>query len=430
MALRSYGMGPKELRDAQNRSLRKTIRHAFSYVPYYRKLFRDKGWTPQEFRTVDDLRRLPILSREEVIKNYPDGLVARGMKSQLVRVTSGTSGLPVRVAFSSEYMDVKEALTIRRFVKLGIRPWHRVVTVWDPPWRWRKLELEGGKTKKTTQLHETPFATFLDRPIPPIKVMPGGVEDVYGEARKIYELNPDYVFCRPTRLRRIARALTELGLEIRPKGLICTNEVLTATCAKELESKFGARTLRFFGGSEAGPMGQDCRFKTGVHLNQDHFVIEVLKDGEAVSPGEMGEVVVTHLHNPVMPLMRYRMGDFVEMGEEGTCACGSNLPRLKSIQGRVEDRLLALDGSRVPPLAVADHVESALGLRDFQIVQVEPSRFRLRVTGSSGVDSTTVTRLQSYLGELVGSPVVVSTETRPAHEQWLKQRPVTCSLNQ
>jgi phenylacetate-CoA ligase len=412
----------------QNKKLRRAIKQAYTYVPYYHNLFREKGWTPEDFRTAEDLRRLPILTRQELAANYPIGLMAKGSKPSLVRVTSGTTGESVRVAFSDEYMETKTALMLRRFAKYGIRPWHRIVTIWDPPWRWRRTEDEDGTLHRTTQLLELPFAMFMGRPLPQIKVIQGGVGDVKSEAEDLVRLNPDFVFGRPTHLRRIAKSLAASGLAVKPLALICTNEVLTDMCAKELQNSFNAKTLRLFGGSEAGPMGEDCKFGTGIHLNQDHYVIEVLKDGEPVGPGEKGEVVLTHLHNPTMPLMRYPMGDFVELGEDGTCECGSNLPRLKSIQGRMSDRLIAHDGSRLAPLPVANHIESEFGLRDFQLVQTGRNDFELRLTRGSRIDPLALKKISGYLAKLTGSEVEVKLETRGDEEQWLKERPVMCTV--
>lgn len=426
-AMRTYHLPLREIREVQNRKLRATIRHAFTYVPFYRRVFRERGWTPEDFRTIDDLRKIPILTKADLAKNQPDGLMARGMKSEFSRITTGTTATPVRVAFSREFLDAKAALMLRRFVNFGIRPWHRIVTIWDPLWRWRKREING-KPRRTTQLLEMPLATVFGRPMPQIKVVQGGTGDISQEARRLAEFNPDFVFCRPTHLWRIADSLAQQGLSVRPKAIVSTNEVLTDTCATQLERAFGAKTLRLFGGSEAGPMGEDCKFKSGVHLNEDHYVIEVLRDGEAVGEGEMGEVVVTHLHNPVMPLIRYRMGDFVEMGESGTCQCGSSLPRLKSIQGRINDRLVTSSGDRVAPLPVADFLEAQFGLRDFQIVQSEMSRFILRVSKDSLVTSSRIRGIQEYLGKIVGAPVLLSTEVRGDEEQWMKERPVLSKL--
>lgn len=390
-------------------------------------MFRERGWTPEDFRTVEDLRRMPILTKEDLMRSYPDGLMARGVRSEFSRITTGTTGTPVKIAFSKEFTETKAALMLRRFVNFGIRPWHRIVTIWDPQWRWRKREVDG-TPRRTTQLLEMPMATAFGRPIPQIRIVQGGSGDTRQEAVLLADANPDFIFCRPTHLRRISDSLAEQGLKVRPKAIICTNEVLTDTCAAQLEQSFGAKTLRLFGGSEAGPMGEDCRFKTGVHLNQDHYVIEVLHDGEPAGAGEMGEVVLTHLHNPVMPLIRYRMGDFVELGEEGICGCGSSLPRLKSIQGRTSDRLVDNKGNRVAPLEVANSLEANYGLRDYQIVQAETSRFILRVTKGSAVSSARINSIQEYLSRVVGVSVSLSTEVRSEEEQWMKERPISSNL--
>ena len=428
-SLRTFYYTPDQLKALQSRKLRRTIRHAYEHVPFYRKLFRERGWTPEDFGKLDDLRKIPLLTRDELVKDYKGSLMAKGMKPALVRVTSGTTGESARVAFSNEFQETKSALIFRRLtLNFGMRPWHRMVTFWDPPWRWRNTEAEDGTRHRTTQVLELPFIRAFGRPIPQIKIIQGGSTDTRGEAEALARLKPDYIFCRPTHLRRVAESLSELGLKVKPRTIIGTNEVMTDTCKNELEESFGAKVLRPYGGSEGGPMGDECRFGTGIHLNVDHYIIEVLKDGEQVAPGEMGEVTITHLHNPIMPLMRYPIGDFVELGEPERCECGSSLPKLNNIQGRVKDRIIARDGTRIAPLPIANHIEAEFGFKDFQIVQSAPRSFFLRLPRGSRASDAEMKGLRAYLGQLVGAEVDVEFQTREEREQWLKERPVVCSV--
>lgn len=430
-ALRSYHYSRKELGDLRDWKLRRTVKHAYSYVPYYRALFRRLGLTPEDIRGESDLRKLPILTKDDIRRSCPDGLIAKGMRPEIVRVTSGTTGDAVKVAFSSEFMDVKACVEYRRLLNFGIRPWHRVVTIWDPAWRWRRLEAEDGSRHKTSQFKEVPLVTVLGRPIPQLRAIPAGTGGPRQEAELLAALEPDFIICRPTHLRRIGRALEETGLKVAPKALVCTNEVLTDTRAKELTAMFGAKTLRLLGGSESGPIGGECRFGNGIHLTDDQYTLEVVKDGEAVAPGEMGELVITHLHNPVMPLLRYAMGDFVELAsEQGVCDCGSSFRRLKAVQGRVSDRPVAPDGRRLAQLPIADYLESQFGLRDFQLAQSAVSKFKLRLPEGKNVDLPTLEGIREHLEEVVGTPLELTTETRGENELWMKERPVVCSIRQ
>lgn len=423
-ALRSYKMTTRELMELQGRKLRRVVAHAYRSVPQYRASFKASGIGPEDIRGVEDLPRLPLLRREEVVRGYPVSMIARGMRPSFIRMSSGTTtGTPLRVEYSQEFLNVKNALYFRRLVKIGVRPWHRLLTVWDPPWRWRtRGEVDGG-VHKTTQFREIPFASFLGHPIPQINILRGN-PDANFEARRLLDARADFVFCRPTHLRRIGVAVEESGLKARVKGLICSSEGLTSSCAADLRRQFGATAYRLYGGSEGGSMGSDCSFASGIHLNEDYILFEVLKDGEPVSPGEMGQLVITHLHNPVMPLIRFPTGDCVVPEEAGRCQCGSSLRRLRSVQGRVGDWLLTADGRRVPPLETADAIEHGFGFRDFQVVQESPSKLTVRIGARDLARSDALKGVAHYLRGVLGSDADVTFERRNDLSLWSKARPV------
>ncbi|MDG6913875.1 MAG: phenylacetate--CoA ligase family protein [Nitrososphaerota archaeon] len=428
-AMRSYRFSVQDLRKLQDEKLRRLVRHVNLFVPYYKSAFKRSGLVPEDIKGVADLKKLPFLTKEDIRRDVNGDLRSRGALPEFAKVTSGTTGASVGIAYSREFITVRDCLYLRRLMNFGLKPWDKVVTVWDPPRGWRTRIDKDGSVRSTTQLAEVPFATFLGRPIPQVKVLRSIPSDVEMEAARLAALNPSFIFCRPSHLRRIGVAMRSGGQEIAAKGLICTNEILTDSCAKELEVGFKAKTLRMYGSTEAGSIGADCRFKTGIHLNEDYTIFEVIRDGEQVAPGESGELVVTQLHNPSMPLIRYPVGDLVELAEEGTCPCGSNLRRLRSVHGKAVDCLLGYDGARVSPLQVADAIESGFGLRDFQIIQTEPTRFRLRVSPGSALPKDALEGIVEYLASVVGAHVYLTVEARPEGELWSKARPLVILTN-
>ena len=185
-AVHSYHLPRNELRDLQDRMLRKTIHNAYESVPYYRELFRKSGLTPDDFRGIEDLRRIPLLHRRDIVQNYPGRMLAKGLTPALVRVSGGTTGAPMKVAFSGEFDAAKDVLYFRRLFLFGLRPWHRVVTIWDPLWRWRRRADGSGEAHRTTQFRELPLASFFGRPIPQIKILRGIPVGADREARRLW----------------------------------------------------------------------------------------------------------------------------------------------------------------------------------------------------------------------------------------------------
>jgi phenylacetate-CoA ligase len=195
----------------------------------------------------------------------------------------------------------------------------------------------------------------------------------------------------------------------------------------DIESILGCPVYDSYGSGEMGGLGFECPQHSGVHLNSDFFVFEVVRDGEEVSPGEAGEIVITGLTNFVMPLIRYEQRDRVVKGEEGACGCGSCLPRLRSIQGRLDDGLVAPDGSMVSPGMVCEKLEAEFGMRDFQLVQKNVDRFIMRVLAGDATEANAA-RVRGFLSELVGAKFHLEIEEWKIDDLPVKYRPVSSEV--
>lgn len=429
-AMGSFNYSRTQLRELQQRKLAAILRYAFDFVPFYRAEFQKIGKTPDDIHSIEDVRLLPTMTKADVVENYPARLLPRNAGPALVMSTSGSTGRPSRMAYSQEQRDVGVALAFRRYTKFGMRPWHRVVSVWPPNPQWR-YELDGENKRRVSAPYlNLPLLSFFGHPTPILRILKTRPEDISADARELHELRPDFIVCRTSHLRRLGLELEKQGLEVHPKGLLCTGEGMTPTTMGELKRFFRAPVLRMYGASEFGTIGGECPAERGIHLNEDYMMFEVLRDGEQVGPGEMGELVITSFHNKVLPLIRYRTRDYVELADDGVCDCGSSLMRLKTIQGRIGDGMLTVDGSRIPPLSLADEVESKIGLHDFQLVQTGPSEVNVRLRREDVDDQDAVNKLRLLLEELVGCDLRLKVEARTDEDIWMKGRPVISLVKQ
>ena len=432
-AMRNYLLPPPELADLQARKLRHIINHAYRNIPLYRRWFRSRGLTSEDIRTPEDLRRLPTLSREEIQENYPTGIVdpSRNARRATVRRTSGTTGRPLKALWDNRYLDVIVAVRWRRSRMAGIRPWEKgAEVVYEPEapgsrGGWRGARAWPGLLKiYGLALGSTPSSL----PHPRTARFRLGNEDLGLVARALLRFGPAAIFCRPSYLRRLAYEFRKAGPQLKARTLITAGEFLSRGTREELAAEYQAEVFDAYGSHEVGPVASECAAHVGVHLHSDFFVFEVLRDGEPVSPGEPGEMVVTSLHNELMPLIRYRQGDIVVQEEAGLCRCGSNLPRLRVIEGRLNDGLVSKDGIRIPPGSVIDHLETVIGLRDYQLIQHDRSHAALKV-GTAHDTPQTRGAVEEYLRLLLGE------ETRVAVEPWregeipVKYRPVVSHVN-
>jgi phenylacetate-CoA ligase len=426
-AMRSYKFSEPELRRLQSSKLRKVLSVADSTIPHYHRIFRRMGLSPADISDTSDLTRLPLLSKGEIIAQYPDSMMPRNRNPKVVRRSSGTSGQPLRFPMSSEALDIRHALFLRRLTVLGYRPWDRIVTLWGPSKYWRTQTGADGVERPITSLYDYPVRLF-GHPIPTLKVVAAKDGNGAAEARLIAKLSPDFIFCRPSHIRRVGVEMEKLGLSARPKCIIVGNESVTPTCIRELESTFGTVVARQYGSAEFGGAGADCRFKRGMHISEDYYACEVLKGDEQVGPGESGELVLTSLNMDIMPLIRYRTGDIVELDGDGRCGCGSCHVRLRSVQGRENDGLVSVTGKRMLPLDTADRIESEFGLRDYQLIQVSLNRVVLKVGQAETMGPRQLAGLQAYLGDVTGVPVSVEIEAMAEDDFWRKARPVVSKI--
>jgi len=427
-AMRSFYFKRERIEEMQAKKLSRLLRFSYDYVPYYRRLFRTLGKVPEDFRGVKSLRQFPLLSKAEIVGNYPSGLVAGGQRRVVVRRGTGTTGVSAAVAHSSASLDVRHALFLRYLTFGGMRPWSRLVTLWIPQPYWRREPDREGRLRPTTSLYGYPV-WFLGRPLTNIRVVRSIPDDIMKEARIVREIEPDFLFGRPTQLRRLGEAMQKQGISFSPKGVMASAEFMTPTCIAGLEKTYSSKVFSAMGTSETGGVSSTCPRRSGFHLYEDFMVLEILRDGEPVGPGEVGEIVVTHLHNYAMPLIRYRTGDYVRLGDGSSCECGSSLSRFKSVQGREKNWLITAKGERAWPIEFADRVESELGIKDFQVIQMGLGQFVVKLMGEDMGKADVRKWLADFIESVVGCQVSVSFEQRPKEDIWKKYAPVVTQVS-
>ena len=425
-SMRNLRLRPAELERVQSGKLRRMLQFSYDNVPYYHELFRRTGVRPEDIRSIRGLRAIPTLAKKTLSQNAPGRMVPRGARVIRRATTSGTTGPPLQIPYSPGFSDMRLALVFRRSWVVGVRPWHRGVTLWTG----QILDADLASILGTSMgmLRSTTFGGGDPRVMAirqlGLSVARGG----WGAAAaRVCGFRPDVIYARPSHARRLGRFLSAGRGPLRPRAVLTAGEFLSAGVRDDIESMFGCSVFDIYGSKEFGGLGFECPQHSGVHLNSDCFAFEVLKDGEQISTGEEGEIVITGLHNEAMPLLRYEQGDRVELGEEGRCDCGSYLPRLRSVQGRLDDGLVTSFGSRVPPGLVCASIESGVGLRDYQLVQKSLTTNVLKALPCF-LEKRTLERVRGALTALLGSEVEVEPSEWSEDEMPVKYRPVVCEM--
>ena len=356
---------------------------AAATIPFYRERF--------EGRTrIGDFHRLPILSRADVrdlnasVRSmYPPGT------RLLSDSSSGSTGLPVEFLFDDSHQRGRNAARARYLRANGWNPLRR--TVWH----------------YALNREDQPDADFVNSRFLPAVNFQHPSSDLDAQIARLIELDPIYLSIYPSNLERLLRVIEETGQKLRSLRLIFTgSEVVDDSLRERTTSLLGARIADNYGSTEAFLAWQCPR--GSYHVNAEHVLIEIVDDaGCPVSPGKMGRVLVTTLENRLMPLVRYEIGDYA-VAAKGICGCGRTLPLIGRIAGRAVDLFRMADGRVVSPYDLISLIKWRPEIRQFQIVQQEFSRYRLRYVSDRPVSAETETWIRAKFCEALGAEVVVA----------------------
>jgi phenylacetate-CoA ligase len=329
----------EEIERLQTKNLRTIVRHAYETVPYYRRVFREKGLSPSDIKNVDDLVKLPTISKANIRENFQDFLSRSFPRNRLVPYTSGGSGDQIKFYLTKEQLSWEIAAEYRAYDWAGYRLGDRCFLFWGSPIdlaKHRKL------AKRITRNLERIF--IADTYVISIEVL-----DRF--AQQLESFNPEIVRGYTTSVYMMAKHLLERGVDsVRPRAVITTAETLFDSMRKTIEDAFGCPVFDYYGSREVGALAAECEEHSGYHISAENVVMEFVRDDEHVDAGEKGVITLTSLRNFGMPFIRYKIGDVGTPFNEG-CPCGRGLPLMSSIEGRVSEFLAAYDkksGSIVP----------------------------------------------------------------------------------
>ena len=352
----------------QNKKLGELVRHAAVNVPYYRKLFADRGIEPGQIKSVADLHRLPILDKETVRRN-PESFVDLNLKkSQLVILhTSGTTGTPLKIYRDTKlnsaalaYFDGRcHAVAgmqrrINRSVSIGgflvTAPERTRPPFWVENRRWKQLYM--------SSYHLSP--RYLGHYVDELRRFKA--EYIEGYASSVYA---------------IAQYIVDNDLApVAFKACFTTADTLFDYHREAIRKAFGCKTFNQYGCGEMAVFAAECK-QGSMHLSPETGFVEVVDDADRpVEAGQTGRLICTSLINFVQPFIRYRVGDIGSL-KPGRCSCGSPLPMLGHIEGRDDAVLITADGRKIGRL---DPIfKGAEGIAQAQIIQDDYDKFRIRI---------------------------------------------------
>jgi len=402
---------PEAWRRLQEERLRVMVRHAYENVPLYREKYDKAGIDPGSIRTLDDLQRLPMVSKDDLKKGFPFAILSRRIDpgNCLTVSTSGSTGSPVRI-----FRDRRLFRLAPLPVLLGLLFSPRFLKRWAGSKLKRRMTIIAPKDEAYDvyllycQLRRLPHflsggLQYLDTAVEPGRLL-----------QALVDHHPDIVAADPIILQNIAAEAGRLGRPLPAVKLLVVGGTFSSANARaRLAEAYGGRVIEHYGAMEAGTIAFACPEHEGLHPLWTSVIVETVRDGKPCAPGTPGEVVVTNLWNTVTPIIRYSgLGDTAIL-EHGKCSCGSPAPRLTLLGGRQVDPLLLADGSLIHPFRLTLALERVPRLARFQIVQEAVDRVRVKVvidgagiaegarTGEEAVCAAVARNLNAVLGDAV-----------------------------
>ncbi|MFA6363307.1 phenylacetate--CoA ligase family protein [Methanoregula sp.] len=318
-----------DLQKMQYKLLKSLVCRLYSFSPFYHDRMKAQKVHPDDIRELSDVKKLPFMFKQDLRDSYPNKIFT-ATQEELVRyhVSSGTTGKPTVVGYTQKDIDNWSTSIARGLTAIGLG-------------RGDVVQVSYGYGLFTGGLGMHYGAERIGA-----TVLPTSVGNTERQIELMQDLEVTAIACTPSYLLHIGEVAEKMGIDIKKdthlKAGILGAEPWTENMRTRIENWLGIKAYDIYGTSElSGPMFTECAEQNGFHVWSDIALVEVIdpKTGEQLESGEKGELTITMLQKEALPMIRYRIGDISSIDEE-VCPCGRTSPRIKRIQGRVDDMLI------------------------------------------------------------------------------------------
>jgi phenylacetate-CoA ligase len=391
-AVATDSLSAEELREYLNARLVSVVRGAARYIPFYRERFRQAGVDVERFSGIDDMAKLPTISKADIVSHGQEML--RGKRPSFLSytlTTGGSTGTIATIKGIRGFGNIETGCIYALWKRAGVTPSDRIV-------RLRGTMLNEGRDlyKYDTQSNRLFISTFHLR------------EDTAPEiVRLIDDFKPEWLHVYPSAAYLFASMLRQTGrkLSCRIKGILCSSENLFPWQQQLFREVFDCRVYTHYGHGELALLGGWCEKAETFHFLPNYGYLELLDEkGQPVTePGVTGEMTGTGFLNPYMPMIRYRTADYGAWDVPGVCpACGRAHQRLQRIEGRIQEYLILADGTRFPATNInAMHGTFFSHIYRFQFVQDKPGEATLLFVPVGKLDEKRLAEIREAFSGLV-----------------------------
>lgn len=393
---KSQWWSSQKLEEFQNKKLRELIKHSYNHVPYYHNTFKSLNLIPSDIKTIDDLNKLPIITKDEIKENRNDFVATNIPKNKMIRnATSGSSGTPF------EFIVDKNELSF--FRSMGLRTWE--VAGYNLGDKIATISGSALLAQKMTLLEKMSFKVNRNLPLSSYNM---NSEKVINYSKLLLDFNPKFLRGYPSTLSIIANHFTENSIELNLSAVLTTAETLLPSQRKTIMEAFNCDVFDLCGCNDGGECLFECEEHVGYHVGCEQSIHEFVDENEDyISNNEIGNIVLTDLWNYSMPFIRYSAGDMAVYTDE-KCPCGRGLPLVNSIVGRKVDQIILPDGNTLPGLTFTDIFETERVFEcvlDYQIIQEKVDKFCIYMVVNDKYNIQTSNKISNFFEGHMGIPL-------------------------
>lgn len=344
-------MPRSEMKELQLEKLKKNVRYVYENVKFYHDKLDELKIKPEDIKTLEDIRKLPMTTKDDLRDHYPYGMFAVPMKD-IVRIhsSSGTTGRPTVVGYTRNDLEMWAEVVARFASAAGV------------------TDNDVAQISFGYGLFTGGFGLHYGLENIGVTVIPISGGNTARQIKIMREFEPTVLICTPSYALYMIDYIKENGIDpkkdLHLKVGLFGAEPWTDSIRAEIEEGLNIVATDNYGLSEIiGPgVSGECELKQGMHISEDHFLVEIIdpETGEWVEDGQIGEVVITPLDKEALPLLRYRTKDLSYLMTE-KCACGRTTARMKKIRGRTDDMLI-VRGVNVFPSQIEEVLMSMDGV--------------------------------------------------------------------
>jgi phenylacetate-CoA ligase len=334
---------------------------------YHRK-FRNAHLHPDDIRSIDDYTKAPTVTKTELQSNPTCELLSRNVaQDRLVwRSTSGSTGIPLKIALNQKTLEFEGAIWHRTLSENGLKVTDKRAIISDP----RSFTKNHGELEHLGLLKRRYLSIF---------------DAADTQLTQLEQFQPDFIKAYPSSLTILADYNRQRTSLLKPRMVFTTSEILDNPSREYITFSYETEVFDNYSCTELALLAWECKEHHGYHINVDSVLLEFVEDGQHVDYGEHGEIVCTGLLNPVMPLIRYEIGD-VGVPLKDPCPCGRMLPLMRVVEGRSDDFLIATNGKVISPTVFFPYpFQDYTEIQQFRVIQEHKERLIIQVIPRSGI---------------------------------------------